>query len=81
MKSFNRIIVSLFFLAILYTGYNMERKINLNHRDGGIIINVSNDFFFGTFVKTVMPNDSIYSDFIYQIAIKDLEVGDTIKIK
>lgn len=81
MKTFNRLVISLFFLAILYTGYSIEKKINLDHRDGGIIINISNDVMFGTYVKTKMPNDSIMSDFVYQIAIRNLEVGDTIKVK
>ena len=74
-------ILTFLLISFIWYGKDIKKIDNLDHRENGIIINISNDVMFGTYVKTKMPNDIIFGDFVYQIAIKDLEVGDTIKIK
>jgi len=68
-------------ISLIYTAATTKRYVNLDHRKDGIIIHVSTDYLTGIVVYTQTPDDSIHHDFVYEMAIKDLELGDTIKVR
>lgn len=74
-------ILSFLLISLIYTAATVKRHVNLDHRKDGIIIHVSTNYFTGIVVYTQTPDDSIHHDSVYEMAIKDLELGDTIKVK
>ena len=80
MKNLFYGILSFYLIGFTLMGFNIDRKTNLDDRNGGIILHKSDGWLLGNTVY-IQLNDTIYTDYVYHIAIKDLEVGDTIKVK
>lgn len=72
-------IVTVIFCLFLFDIKDRDIETNLNEYKGSVFIDYKTSVMYGKNVNLLMPNREIEMVLIYDIAIKDLNIGDTIK--
>jgi len=67
------------FFLLLYVKHKYPDQLQQPKHVGGIIVEKRNGFFLGYYMEVKYKEDSIETEFVYQIFYDRYEIGDTIK--